>query len=430
MSTISFSGLVSGLDSASLIDQLVAAEKSGATTLASRQSDLNTQKSIVGSLSSVLSSLGSLARGMTDASALAPRTASSSDSHISVTASATANVMTHSVRVDSLAAAGVSSSREFATSGAGVAGAGGLSITVEGTTKSISWTASDSLASIASKINDASAGASAAVLFDGTNYRLVVTAAKSGTAADPTFVESGTALGMTVKVPANDAHVRIDGIDITRATNVIDDVVTGVTFTLSSAHALGETASTADITLDRTALKKKLTDFVAAYNSVNSALHVQLDYTGTKKGTNTLFGDSTLRQLQSSLATQLGSEFGGLTLSSVGISRDKTGAMTFDPAALEGALAKDSRVVDKLFSSGGLAASLQTLSDAYTRAGDGAFAAKTKNLESRYKTLQSQIERINSRADAMRSQLEKQFTAMERALSAFQSQSAYISKIL
>ena len=64
MTAITFTGLSSGLDTASLVSQLVAAERLPADAIATKQSDLNTRKSILGSLSSALSSLGTIAQGM------------------------------------------------------------------------------------------------------------------------------------------------------------------------------------------------------------------------------------------------------------------------------------------------------------------------------------------------------------------------------
>ena len=54
MSTISFTGLVSGLDTGTMIDQLVAAEKSSATVLRQRVTDVNSQGNILDDLTTRL----------------------------------------------------------------------------------------------------------------------------------------------------------------------------------------------------------------------------------------------------------------------------------------------------------------------------------------------------------------------------------------
>jgi flagellar hook-associated protein 2 len=431
--SVTFSGLASGIDSSSLITQLVAAERSSADVLTQQQSDLSTQKSIVGSLSSALSALATAARGMDLASELQPRAATTSDSHLTVAASAGAAATTHSIRVEQLARAQVTTSRTFATNTAGVLGTGGVTITTAGVAKSVSWDATDTLDTIASKINDASTGATASVLYDGTNYRLVLTAQATGTAAAPTFTDSGDGLSLanpTTKIDAKDAKLMIDGIEVTRSKNIIDDAVAGLTITAVSPHAAADPDASVGVSLDRDAVKAKIKALVSAYSSVNSALHVQLDYNGTKKGTNTLFGDATLRQLQGAIGTVMSNAYGDSNLSTIGLNRDRDGNLTLDEAKLTSALTADPDAAAKLFVTGGFTAAVTTLCDSYTRSGDGILAGKTSSMDARSATLQTQIDRINSNADSLKTRLETQFSALETAMSQLQSQAAYISRVL
>lgn len=433
MGAITFSGLASGLDTSSLIDQLVSLERSAANAASTKKSNLESQKSIVSSLSSTLSSLATAARALDLDSEVKPRAAAVSDSRVTVAASAGASPGVHDVRVQSLAAAQVTQSRAFASSAAGAIGAGGLDITVGGVTRSVTWTASDSLDAIASRINDADAGVTASVLrVTDSSYRLVVTAKDTGTAKAPTFVETGDPLGLAdpsnVKVAATDALVTIDGIDITRPTNVVSDAVTGLTFTLAATHGATDASSKVTVSLDQTALTDKLKKLVDAYNAVNSALDAQLKYTGTKKGENTLFGDSTLRGLQSALAGVASNAYGDSGLWAIGISRDKSGTLTLDTAKLTEALGKDPDALSKIFVTNGFATAVTSLVDNYTRA-DGLLAAKTQALNERQKVLQTTIDRINASADELRARLEKQFSALEDAMSKLRSQSTYLTSL-
>lgn len=434
MSGISFTGLASGIDSGKLIDQLVSLEQARATTLQTRQSDLNTQKSIVGTLNSLVSTLATKARALDISSEVTPKSATTSDSRIGVAVSSNAASATHTMRTKQLATTQVTSSKTFSSQAAGVLGTGSVQITVGGTTKTVSWTASDSLTDIADRLTSAGAGVSASVLFDGSAYRLVVTADASGTTGKPTFVDAGDGLDLSnaanIKVPAQDAIVTVDGIDVTRSKNVIDDALAGVTLTLTSQAALTDPDTTVTIGLDTKALKDKVKGLVDAYNALNASLHIQLDYNGTQKGTNTLFGDATLRQLQGALAAVTSSEYGGSNLGALGISRDKTGAMTFDETKFTDALAKDGNAVSTVFVTGGFATAVANLADAYTQTGTGLFATKTQALTDRGTDLQQQIEVINRNADNLRTRLEKQFQALEEAMSKLQSQSSYLSKII
>ena len=431
---ISFSGLASGLDTGSLIDQLVAVENSRAKALVSRQNDLNTKKSIVSSLGAALANLGNLAKGMDLASEVQPRKATVSDARVAVAASSTAAPGTYDLRVKQLAQAQSTVSRGLSSSGAGVLGDGGVTITVGGVAKSVAWTSADSLDAIATKINAANAGVSASVLYDGAAYRLVTIATGSGEAAAPTFVDTGDGLDLAnasnIKVPAKDAIVTINGLDVSRPTNVMSDVIAGLTLTLGSVPASTEPSTKITVAQDTDAITTKVKDLVAAFNSVNGALHVQLDYTGTTKGANTLFGDSTLRQLQQQIGRLASSEYGSSNLAMIGITRDKTGAMTLDSSKLVAAITADPDALAKVFVTGGFATSISSLTETYTRAGDGLFATKTQSFTDRSKGLQAQIDRIYAGADSLKARLEKQFSTLESAMSDLRRQSSALTSMI
>lgn len=447
MTAITFSGLSSGIDTASLVSQLVAAERSPVNAITTKQSDLSTQKTILASLSSALTALGTLAQGMNVASELQPRTAASSDANVTVAASSGTAATVHDVFVQQLARGQITSSRTFVTAGAGTAGAGSLSITTGTASKTINFTAADSLADIAGKITGAGVGASASVLFDGTSYRLMVAATATGTAAAPTFSETGTGLGLSapgnIKIAARDAIATIDGVDVTRGSNVISDAVAGLTLTLVSPHATiaatdttpaSHASSTVTVALDSSSSTKQLNSLVSAYNAVNAALHAQLDYTGANKGTNTLFGDSTLRQLQGALGSIMSSAYGsnttsGNTLGAIGLTRATDGSLTLDSTKLTSALAANPNAISDLFVDGGFAKAMTGMTDAYARAGDGLLASKSKSLATQSAQLQTQANQINTRADALQLQLQKQFTALESSMSSLKSQSAYLTSI-
>lgn len=438
MPAVTFTGLASGIDSASLITQLVNAERAPVNAITQQQSDLNSQKTIVGNLSTALAALGTAMRGLALPSQVQPLTASSSDGHVTVAASSDALATVHNVFVKQLARSEVTSSREFTSAGAGVLGTGSVTITTGAKNAQINYSATDSLADIAARINDADLDASASVLFDGSKYRLMVASTGTGTAAAASFVDSGDSLALSdpqnIKVEAKDAIATIDGVEVTRASNVIDDAVTGLTFTLVSPHALTDNGATVNVTLDTAGLKSKLASVVSAYNSVNSALHAQLDYTGTQKGTDTLFGDFTLRQLQGALGNVMTAGYGSdplapQTLGAVGLTRARDGTLTLDDAKLTAALAKNPNAIGNLFVTSGFATAMTTLTDGYSQS-DGLLAAKSQSLSDRSRALQTQADRINARADALQTQLQAQFTALETAMSQLKSQSSQLTSIL
>jgi flagellar hook-associated protein 2 len=434
--TVSFSGLASGLNTSSLISQLVAAAKQPERQLLSEQSDLASKTSIVGGISSNLGALGDLVNGMSLDTDVQFRTVSTSDSHVSVAVSGTAGVQTHDIRVQQLASAQVTTSNAFASDAAGAAGSGSVTIQIgSGSAKTVSWTANDSLESIAQSITNANAGVSASVLFDGSSYRIVTSATKTGTANAPVFTDAGSpGLGLSaaanVKVAAKDAIVSVDGIAVTRPTNVLDDVLPGMTITATSAQAAGDPDTVVGVSVDHAAIANKLQTFVSAYNTVVSELHGQLDYTGSTAGTNTLFGDSTLESLEGAMSNIATGYFGSGTLADLGMTIDKTGRMSLDQTKLDAAIAADPNALSTLFVRGGLSHALTQLTNGYTEAGDGILTQQASGFTDQSKQLQTQITQIDDNASALQTQLQTQFNALETTMSQLNSQSSYISKIL
>jgi len=413
---------------------LVSAEKSSETQYTSQQTTISSQKSVVDALTSSVASLGSIADDLALPSTLQMRTASSSDTHVSVAASGTATSTVHAVRVNQIAAAQVAASNTYTGDTAGIAGTGSVKITSGATSATINYDSTDTLSSIATKINNANAGVSASVLFDGTNYRLMVASKATGTANAATFTETGSGLGVSnaanIKVPAKDAKLTIDGVDIVRSKNIIDDAVPGLTITANSIQAATDPDTSVTVANDSSSLTDKLNSFVSAFNSVAGSVASQLTYNASATTQSALFGDSTLRSLQGALNTFASQTFGTMHLDDLGLSLDKDGLMTLDSTKLTTALQSNPDAITSLFVTGGFAKAISGMSKMYSEAGDGILVTKSAGLTDRNKLLQDSIDQIEQNATALQTRLQDQFTQMEAALSSMQSQSSYISSML
>jgi flagellar hook-associated protein 2 len=263
---------------------------------------------------------------------------------------------------------------------------------------------------------------------------MVMTSQKTGTSNATTFADAGDGLDFSntdnIKVPAKDAKLSIDGIEITRPSNVIDDALAGVTITANSAQAATDPDTQVGVSLDTTAAQSKLQAFVDSYNRINGAINNQLAYTGTTKGADTLFGDSTLAQLQSSLQGLVSQTFGSSSLLDLGVSVDKDGVMSLDADKFTTALSANPNALGDLFVTGGLSKTVTDLTNMYTEPTDGILTAKSTGLSDNSDDLQKQIDQINDNATALQSRLEDQFNALEETMSKLQSQASYVSKIL
>ncbi len=178
--TISFSGLASGLDTTSIISQLTTTAQIPITNLNAQITGYNSQISDWQSLNTNLAALQSAVKTLSNQSTLnVPNAASSNTSAATITAQVGATLGSYTLRVSQLAAAQevVSASVSSGTTALGQTG----SFTLNG--KTVQITTSDALSDVASKINAASAGVTAAVVNVGTNdYRLTLTSTQTGAA--------------------------------------------------------------------------------------------------------------------------------------------------------------------------------------------------------------------------------------------------------
>ena len=143
--SVSFGGLVSGLDTNTLVTQLVNAEKLPITGYQQHQSDDRTKLSTLASIISGVQALTTAAQDLSTTSLANPLTASSSDTSIvQVTSGSGALPGAHSLTVNNLAQAQVNSSTPLGTDAA--PGNGTLNITVgSNPAVSIDYTSTDKL---------------------------------------------------------------------------------------------------------------------------------------------------------------------------------------------------------------------------------------------------------------------------------------------
>jgi flagellar hook-associated protein 2 len=438
-SNITFSGLATGIDSASIIDKLVAAEKTPANLINTRLNAANKRISVLSDLSTRLKALGNAAKALDSSSEVRQlKSTSSVDSLVKVTGTSAASPGSWAVRVDQLARAETSRSTTFATDAAGVAGTGSVSIAVgSAAAVQVDFTASDSLSDVAARINQNVAGVNASVLHDGSQYRLIVTSAETGTSKGLTFTETGSPLGMTEAVGARDAIFDIAGTTVTRASNTVSDVIPGVTLDLVGVSQNGAT-TTVQVSRDPAAQSDAVKKVVDAYNDVAKVLNAQLSYGGVKKGEDTLFGDPGIQALQRNLSRTVvttyagnGTVGNGTSARDLGITLNADGTLALDATKLTAAVAKDPSALEKLLvgtSSNGLSAALQSLSTDYTGSA-GTIATKQSGLRSMVSRYQDQIDRIDSSAEAMEERLRLQYSRLEQSVSSMQSQLSYLSSL-
>lgn len=432
---ISFGGLATGLDTAALIDAFVGIEEARAGALAGQQANSRQQQAVVRDISTALEELADAAEDLDSADELRVLSATSSSEQIKVTGSSDALRGTYDISVSNLARAETSRSFGFADDTAGVlGGAGTLSITTGGETVDIAYDDTMSLSDVAQAINDSESDVSASVLFDGSVYRLQVTAAETGTANALSFADTGGLTGLdqvaAEVVAAEDAVFTVAGTQVTRSSNVIDDAIAGVTLELM---AEGVTDARISVAVDPEGVQEKMQGYVDALNKVTGQLQRQLTLTGDSAPEGSLFGDRTLQMLQRDLAQLTSGSFGpnNVRLADFGIELNQQGEFDFDTEVFNSKIAGGTSELEELFvGDTGLQAGFVELGERYTDSIDGVLSIKDDALQDLIDRLDDRIVRIEDGASRLRDRLTSQFTGLEERISEINAQGSQLLAFL
>ena len=393
----SVSGLASGIDSASIVDQLMAIEGRKITLLQNKQANELARQDAINTLRSSLSSLRSMFLDLADEdsflvnqSSLSSNTSTTAASLLSVTPSSTAVTGTHTVTITQLAAAeklGSSSAVKDSTGTAITSDSVALgytagSFTVQGqasAAQTVNVTSTDSLRDIRDKINQLNAGSDATgvtasiLKVGGSDYRLILTADDTGltngvvnlagadldAAGNLANLQIGAVAegnARTTLQSAADATLDVDNITITRESNTITDAIAG--YTLDLLNAEPATTITVSTSVDEAAVKEKIQSFVDSYNQVMDFINDQMTYDPETKTSGILAGESLMRSIKSQLADSLLTAVPGLasdrnSLAMIGIEPDSKGHLGINSTILDDFLSTDPEAVRDVFAARG-----------------------------------------------------------------------------
>jgi flagellar hook-associated protein 2 len=187
----------------------------------------------------------------------------------------------------------------------------------------------------------------------------ITLAGSSGNPADPDLVkllgyDPGGDQNLSQKAAAADTKATVNGIAVTSSGTSISGAVAGVTF-----NALKVGSTSVAVAKDSSTLTGSVNSFVKAYNDLNTALSALGSYDADTKAAGPLLGDSTLRNLQSSVRATLSSAISGLqstsltNLSQIGVSFQKDGSLAVDNAKLQKAITSNFNDIAGLFAAVG-----------------------------------------------------------------------------
>ena len=420
---ITFSGIGSGIDTASIVAALMKIERQPIDRITTQKSAITAKQGVVQEINGLLTALRDAAAKMYSLDAFQAKTATSADpSVVSATAGTSAPTGTYNVVVSALAQAHTAASTAGPTLTAGTS----LDITVGGQTASVAVQAGDTLQTLADRINGtAGIGASASVV----NDKLVLIARQSGAAGAMTLGGSAAAdLGLATTQPGQDAAATINGLPVTSTGNVITGAIAGVDLALAKVGS-----TTVTVGSDTASALAKAKGFVDAYNALVRNVKLATSYDVATKTAGTLQGDQTMAALSGQLRGIAGGSVPGLgahdSLAQVGITSARDGTLTLDESAFTAALTADPTAVANLFGADdgvagvgpadGLARQIQAFANTFSTE---TLAARLTGFTASLSRLDDRVTSLEALMDMREARLKAQFTAMNAAVAQFQAQ--------
>ncbi|MDR0456742.1 MAG: flagellar filament capping protein FliD [Treponema sp.] len=273
--------------------------------------------------------------------------------------------------------------------------------------------------------------------------------------------DAGTNALKTISA-AQDAVITMEGIEITRPSNTIDDIIPGVTVT---ARGVSDRPERLGVQPDREGVKDSIIALVGNYNRLMAELNIltriddrlvdELAYLdkdeadAMRKRLGAFSGDATLTQFRANLLRAVSSPYPTdeeqdlSMLAQIGVSTNTRGSGGYNPARLRGYLEIDEKVLDtameqrlpairQLFASDtdgdlladtGVAFNLDALTRPLVDKG-GLISLKTGTIDSKISQDKRRIDTMERQLAAKESDLKVQYGRMENAYARMEKMSS------
>jgi flagellar hook-associated protein 2 len=455
-------GIGSGIDIDTIVKTLVNAERAPKTNQLDRlEKTTTTRISAIGTLTGAMNSFKTALDALNKPALFESRTASTSNSSVlKATAAVTAPAGTYNVQVQQLAASSKVALQSVSSGTGATFNSGTLEISAGSASVSVDITAANNtLAGMRDAINEAGkdSGISAAIITDDSGSRLVLSSTKTGAGNDiqVAVTEDGVTSGNNalsgqaftptvdpdnaeaflkpssdtgaggVITQAKSAKLTIDGLQLVRNSNKIEDALEGVTLDLVAAQSATDLTDGKSINLtvgvDKSSVKSNLQKFVDAYNALitsSAQLTAVVEVEGSKPVAGPLVGDSTVRSVLAGLRNEIvkmtgGNDTGVRALADLGITTGKDGKLSLDDAELTKALDSNfDQVGSYLTGTDGLMGRLSGFVSDYV-ATDGVLKQRDSALRDTLKDVDKQREALDKRVTSLQDRLYAQYNAMD-----------------
>lgn len=445
MPPLRLGGLSSGLDTETIIAQLMAAERGPRIRYERQQDVAEARKSTLADIQSKLKSLGTALADLRSPTLFADtQTVETSDAtRVAVSRTGSVGTGAYMVKVNTVAAA---EQRAYTYTSQSTAS----SIEVGGHTTNL-----EADATLADAITAINADGDAKVWASDVNGKIALTWRDTGAANNAATVTAASLSGESVLRAGRDAAYEIDGVAGTSASNEIS-TLPGLTLTLKAPTAADVAITVGPPGPDTAKVADKVKAFVEAYNAANDLIRNELREERVRnanskfdRGKGALRGDPALSQLQSQLRQVLSSTVAtGKTaadqLADLGIttgaaagdatfSRDAiNGKLVLDEEKLKSTLAAEPTAVKQLLGAtggNGIAQAMEAILSPVTGVG-GTFEQRTQSADAEIKRLKDSMTAFDQRLELRERALRSMFSRLEQGLAASQAQGSMLTQRL
>jgi flagellar hook-associated protein 2 len=470
MAAVSSAGIGSGLDVNSIVTQLMAVEKAPLQQMQKTADTIQSKISAYGTIQSDLAAMRDAALKLTQPATWGDTTAATGDaSVVSATTDSTATAGNYSLTVQQLASAQTLASKAWPATVSTV-GSGTLRIEMGSWSSDqssfspksgsnsvdVAILSTDSLADVRDKINAAKAGVMASIVNDSSGSRLVMRSTDTGAASGfrlkatdddgnntdasglsaLAYDPSGSVSSMSQTQAAKDAKATINGLSVTSATNVLSNVVDGVTLKLAKVSS-----SPVDLTVNSNtnSITTAMTAFTTAYNNLSKYLSTQTAYDAATKTAGTLQGDAGTTALRGAMRAIAG-DTGGMSgtlhrLSDIGIQPQADGTLSVDATKLGNALSGKLADVKALFANKDLTTDANNgFATRFMHWGDnllnsnGTITTRADSLRRQVADNTKQQSDFNDRMTSVEARMRAQYTALDTQMASLNSLSTYMTQ--
>jgi len=445
---VSSLGVGSSILTQDVLDQLRAADEAKfVAPVDSRISDNEAKSTAFDQMDALMDNAYESLKSLTEYGVFEARTTSvDNEDLVQVTASESSDIQDFTLEIQTLATKEIEQSGQFTSRTDSIAtGSGSMELSVGSKTFTIEYTAETTLEDLKELIEEEagdSVGTTIVQVADG-DFRLLFSAEDTGTNQEISISDNDSTLsnaltsGMRNVQTAVDAEFTFNGLDITRSSNTVEDLLSGVKITLKD---VGTTE--VSIQQDRASIEEKITNFVDKYNSAIYQLGVDTKSSEKLDERGVFSNDNTIKSMNTAIKNIISTVGGdGGRLQDFGIELDDDGRLSLDSTVFNDKLDDDSDSVHAYFI-GGTFTKADTLSvdsngvstiseKGFTVELEGAFT-ELENTFARYSkgsaildkyqdSIETRLDSLNEQRESAVERLNNSYAIMQKRFAAYDS---------